>query len=519
MAKFMSMQEALELIKDGDTLGTEGFLSTASPAAFYEALEEKFLKTGKPCDLTLVYAAGQGDGKGAGMNHIAHEKLLKRVVAGHWNLAPNLGKLAAEEKIEGYNFPQGVLAQMFRDTAGGRIGTITHVGLKTFVDPRLQGGKLNKRTTEDLVKLINIEGKDLLLYKSIPFDVCVIRATTADEKGNISMDREGVTAGVTSLAQATKNSGGTVIVQVERVVKNNSLHPKNVEIPHIYVDAIVVVSNRENMPEAYTHSTPDMIDVYSGNVRIPTASLPSMSLDERKVMGRRAAMELKPGSVVNLGIGVPEAVASVATEEGIGDFMTLTVEAGAVGGIPANGAMFGVSINPDAIIDEPYQFDFYDGGGIDLAYLGMAETDEKGNVNVSKMGSRIVGAGGFINISQNAKKQFFCGSFTAKGLKVEAKDGKLKILQEGTVKKFMKEVGHVTFSGERAQEVKQPVIYITERAVFELKADGMHLVEVAPGIDIEKDILAHMDFKPKMDTPPKLMDARIFTDKLMGLKG
>ena len=514
MAKFMSMQEALELIKDGDTLGTEGFLSSAAPAAFYEALEEKFLQTGKPCNLTLVYAAGQGDGKGAGMNHIAHEKLLKRVIGGHWNLSPSLGKLASEEKIEAYNFPQGVLAQMFRDTAAGKIGTITHVGLKTYVDPRLDGGKLNKKTTEDLVKLINLEGKELLLYKSIPFDVCVIRATTADEKGNISMNKEGVTLGVTSLAQATKNSGGKVIVQVERVVKNSTLHPKNVEIPHIYVDAIVVVPHDQHMPEA----NPEMIDVYAGNIRIPTGSLPGIPLDERKIMGRRAAMELKPGSVVNLGIGVPEAVAAVANEEGIGDFMTLTVEAGAVGGIPANGSLFGVSINPDSILDQPYQFDFYDGGGIDLAYLGMAEADEKGNVNVSKMGTRIVGAGGFINISQNAKRQFFCGSFTAKGLEVQAKDGKLTIIKEGSVKKFIKQVGHVTFSGEHAVDTKQPVLYITERAVFELRSDGVHLIEVAPGIDIEKDILAHMDFKPKMDTPPKLMDARIFTDKPMGLK-
>lgn len=514
MTKFISMQDALDMIKDGDTLATEGFLNNASPIAFYKAMAERFLETGHPCDLTLVYAAAQDDGSSIGMNLIAREKLIKRVIAGHWNLAPGLGKLAVEEKIEAYNFPQGVIEQWYRDIAGGRIGTITHVGLKTFVDPRLQGGKLNIKTTEDLVKLVNLEGKDLLLYKAIPFDVCVIRATTADEKGNISMDKEGVTLGVTSIAQATKNSGGKVIVQVERVVKNGTLHPKTVEIPYIYVDAVVVVPHAQHMPE----TTDELIDSYNGNIRIPTSALAAIPLDERKIIARRAAMELKPASVVNLGIGVPEALASVANEEGISEFMSLTVEAGAVGGIPANGRMFGVALNPDAILDEPYQFDFYDGGGIDLAYLGMAETDSKGNVNVSKMGSRIVGAGGFINITQNAKKTFFCGTFTAKGLKVEVKDGKLKILQEGSVRKFIQEVGHVTFSGERALEVKQPVVYITERAVFELRSDGLHLLEVAPGIDIEKDILSQMDFKPKMDTPPKLMDERIFTDRPMGIK-
>lgn len=514
MAKFMTPREAVELIKDGDTLATGGFLNNGFAESLAIALEERFVETGKPCDLTLVYAAGQGDGKERGLNHLGHEKLLKRVIGGHWNLSPKIGALAVDNKIEAYNLPQGTISQLYRDIAAHKVGTITHVGLKTFVDPRLDGGKINDVTKEEIVEVVNIAGQERLLYKAFPLNVCFLRGTYADEKGNITLEKEGVTLDTTSMAQAVKNSGGTVIVQVEKVVKAGTLDPKKVKIPHIYVDAVVVVPPAEHMPEA----DPNMLEVYNGDLHIPTGSLAPLPLNDRKIIARRAALELQPGSVVNLGIGVPEAVALVANEEGIGDYMTLTVEAGPVGGIPAGGLSFGLSVNGDCILDQAYQFDFYDGGGLDLAYLGLAECDEAGNINVSKLGPRVTGCGGFINITQNAKRLFFCGTFTAKGLKVATGDGKLTILQEGSAKKFLKKVRHVTFSGEYAQEVEQPVLYITERAVFELRKDGLHLIEIAPGIDLEKDILAHMDFTPKMDTPPKLMDARIFTDALMGLK-
>ena len=512
MTKLMSAHEAVSLIRDGDTLAVDGFVGTATPQALCIALENRFLETGAPTNLTLAYAAGQGDGKDASLNHLGHEKLLKRVVGGHWNLAPKLGKLATDEAIEAYNLPQGTIAQLFRDIAAGKVGTLTHVGLKTFVDPRVDGGKINQRAKEDLVELVNIGGREQLLYKAFPINVCFLRGTTADEKGNISMEKEGVFVCARAVAQATRNSGGKVIVQVERIVKAGTLHPKDVVIPHIYVDGIVVLPHEENMPEA----TSSMVDVYSGDLRVPTSALEALPLDERKIIARRAVMELEPNTVVNLGIGMPEAVSIVANEEKIGDYMTLTVEAGPVGGIPVGGMGFGLSINADSILDQPAQFDFYDGGGIDLAYLGLAECDEVGNINVSKMGKRIPGCGGFINITQNAKKLFFCGTFTAKGLKVAAANGLLTIVNEGEVKKFIKKVNHITFSGEYASEQSQPVLYITERAVFELRKDGLHLTEVAPGIDIAKDILAHMDFIPKMDTP-KLMDARIFRDEPMGL--
>lgn len=494
MAKFMTPREAVELIKDGDTLATGGFLNNGFAESLAIALEERFVETGKPSDLTLVYAAGQGDGKDRGLNHLGHEKLLKRVIGGHWNLSPKIGALAVANKIEAYNLPQGTISQLYRDIAAHKVGTITHVGLKTFVDPRIDGGKINDVTKEEIVELINIAGQERLLYKAFPLNVCFLRGTYADEKGNITLEKEGVTLDTTSMAQAVKNSGGTVIVQVEKVVKAGTLDPKKVKIPHIYVDVVVAVPAAEHMPEA----DPDMLAVYNGDLHIPADSLPPLPLGDRKIIARRAAMELQPGSVVNLGIGVPEAVALVANEEGIGDYMTLTVEAGPVGGIPAGGLSFGLSVNGDCILDQAYQFDFYDGGGLDLAYLGLAECDEAGNINVSKLGPRVTGCGGFINITQNAKRLFFCGTFTAKGLKIATGDGTLKIVQEGSARKFLKKVGHVTFSGEYAQEVNQPVLYITERAVFELRKDGLHLIEIAPGIDLEKDILAHMDFTPKI---------------------
>lgn len=513
MAKFMTAEEAVKLIKDGDILASEGFVGNTCADYLDKALEKRFLETGEPKNLTLFYCAGHGNGKDSCVNRFAHVPLLKRVVGGHWNLAPKLGKLASENKIEAYNLPQGTLCHMLRDMAAGKPGTVTHVGLKTFVDPRVEGGKLNSVTKEDIVEVVTLGGKEQLFYKAHPIDVCFIRATTADAKGNISMEKEPLTLEATSLAQAAKNNKGTVIVQVERVVAAGSINPKDVIIPHIYVDAIVVVPRAEHMPE-YT----PLHDSMSGEVRIPLDLVPPMPFSERKIIARRCAMFLEKNFIVNLGIGMPEGVSAVATEEGIDDYFTLTVEAGPVGGMPAAGLMFGVSINADCILDQPYQFDFYDGGGLDIAYLGLAECDQYGNVNVSKLSGRIPGCGGFINITQNAPVVVFCGTFTAGGLDVKVEDGKLKIVTEGSAKKFLKDVVQITFSGAYAQETGQKIYYVTERAVFELRKDGMYLTEVAPGIDLEKDIFAHMDFVPKMDGYPKLMDARIFADKPMGLK-
>ncbi|AVP55390.1 acyl CoA:acetate/3-ketoacid CoA transferase [Clostridium tetani] len=512
--KFLKAHEAANLVKDGDLIVTGGFVGSCCPEALTKALENRFLETSSPKDLTLMYAAAQGDGNGKGADRFAHAGMTKRVLGGHWNLSPSLGKMAINNEIEAYNLPQGTLSQLFRDIAGKRIGTITHVGLNTFVDPRLQGGKLNEITKKDIVEVINIKGEERLLYKSFPIDICFLRGSFADEKGNVTLENEVASLEVTSIAQATKNTGGIVIVQVEKVVECGTLDPRLVKIPGIYVDG-VVIAEPEDHEQCFGC---EFESARTGKVRIPVSTVEKAPLNQRKVIARRAALELEPDTTVNLGIGIPEVISLVANEEGIGEYMTLTVEAGAIGGVPEGGTAFGACINPESILDQAYQFDFYDGGGLDLAFLGLAQTDKNGNINVSKFGPRIAGCGGFINITQNSKKIFFCGTFTAGGLKIEIKDGKLNILQEGKAKKFINQVEQITFSGKYAQKIKQPVMYITERAVFELKDDGVYLTEIAPGVDLQKDILDLMDFKPKMEGEPKLMDSRIFFDKPMGLK-
>lgn len=512
--KILTADKAAELVKDGQNIVTGGFVGSCCPEALTKALEKRFLETGHPKGLNLYYAAAQGNRDGSGADHFAHKGMTKRVVSGHWNMAPKLGEMAVNNEIEAYNLPQGTMSQLFRDIAGKRIGTITHVGLNTFVDPRQQGGRLNSVSKEDVVELINIKGKELLLYKSFPVDICFIRGTYADEAGNVTLEREVASLEATSIAQACRNSGGKVIVQVEKIVKYGSLDPRLVKIPRIYVDAVVVAEPADH-EQCFGHTYES---AFNGTTRIPVASIPPAPLNARKIIARRAAMELKENSVVNLGIGIPEVISMVANEEGIGDFMIPTVEAGAIGGVPAGGSQFGASVNPDCILDQPYQFDFYDGGGVDLAFLGFAQADKDGNIDVSKFGPRIAGCGGFINITQNAKRVFFCGTFTAKGLKETVENGKLKIVHEGATKKLLKNVEQITFNGGYANKISQPVMYITERAVFKLFPDGMHLIEIAPGVRLKEDVLDLMDFKPVIDGEPKKMDQCIFEDKPMNLK-
>ena len=419
--------EAAALVGDSMTVTTSGFVASDMPEALSKALEQRFLETGSPRDLTLFYAAAQGNRDGSGADHFAHEGMTKRVIGGHWNMVPLLGRMVLENKIEGYNLPQGTLSQLFRDIAAHRVGTITHVGLNTFADPRIEGGKLNSITTEDLVEVVSILGEEKLLYKSFPIDIAFIRGTYSDENGNITMEHEVASLESTSIAQAVRNSGGKVIVQVEKVVKNGCLDPKLVKIPGIYVDAVVVCEDMKDHEQCVGCEYDGSM---TGDFSVPLSSLTYPKLSAKKIIGRRAAMELKSDSVVNLGIGVPEYISMVAGEEGIGDYMTLTVEAGPVGGVPQGGPKFGGSVNPEAILDQPYQFDFYDGGGVDYAFLGLAQADSRGNINVSKFGPRIAGCGGFINITQNAKRVFFCGTFTAGGLSVSFDNGELQIVSE-----------------------------------------------------------------------------------------
>lgn len=506
MPKFISAADVPALIPDRATLYTTGMMMAGLAEEALVEIERAFLAGGHPRELTLYAPVGQGNFRDKGMTHFVHEGLIKRMVVAHYGVGgAKLAEFVRNNQCEAYNWPQGVLAVMPRHIAGRRGGVFTKVGLGTFVDPRLEGGKVNSRAQEDLIEVRQLDGEEYLYFKPPQVDIALIRGTTVDERGNLTLDREGVLTDALTIAQAARACGGIVIAQVEDVARAGTLHPKQIKVPGMLIDYVYVARPEYHIQSEKAHYNPAL----TGDLKIPTDRIESLPLDERKVIARRASIYLRSGDVLNLGIGMPEGVAAIAAEEGVADGLTLTLETGPIGGIPASGPEFGHSVNPEVIVEHSAQFDFYDGGGIDIAYLGLAQADAQGNVNVSKFGGRAVGCGGFINITQNAKKVAFLGTFTAGGLKVAVEDGRLRILQEGKTRKFVPQVEQVSFSGRYAAGQDQPVLYITERAVFRLTPQGLVLIEVAPGIDVERDVLAQMDFRPIVGEV-KPMDEALF---------
>ncbi len=492
--KICTVEEAVGVIADGSTVACSGFIGAAHPEALTAGIERRFKAGGHPRNLTLVYAAGQGDAKTRGLNHLVHEGLVRRVIGGHWGLVPGLGKLAIEGKIEAYNFPQGVICQLYRDIAAGRPGCITHIGLETFIDPEVRGGRLNDVTPAGLVERIELGGKPWLWYKSFPIQVALIRATAADPLGNLVTDREAIIGEILAVAQAARNSGGLVLAQVGELL-DAPAPPQSVRVPGALVDRIVVAAAHEHeqtFAEVYNAAYCSANPGGDAAARV----LEPLPMDERRVIAARACDELADGAMANLGIGMPEGIAKIAGERGLLDRFTLTVESGPIGGMPAAGLSFGASVYPQAIVDQPAQFDFYDGGGLDFAALGAAQIDPDGNVNVSKFGTKLAGVGGFVNITQTARKVVFCGTLTAGGLEVELAGGTIRIVREGAVKKFVRRIEQISFSSRRARELKQEVLFVTERAVFALRDDGLELIEAAPGIDLQTQVLDQMEFRP-----------------------
>jgi propionate CoA-transferase len=518
--KLISSPDAAALLADGWTVSTSGFTGSGHPEGITTAIEKRFLATGKPRGLTLIYAAGQGDRATRGTGHFGHEGLVKRIIGGHWGAAPRLGALAVANKVEAYNWPQGVIAQLYRAIAGGKPGVVSQIGLHTFIDPRHDGGRLNAATTEPLVELVTLRGEEYLLYPSMPIHCAILRATSADADGNLSMEEEPHYNDVLPLAQAAHNSGGIVIAQVKYLKPAGAIHPMQVRVPGILVDYVVVAENPEDHWQTYGEA---FNPAYCGDQRHSNEAKQPLPLDLRKVVQRRAVFELLRWShpsgrkpVVNLGVGMSAGVGEVASEEGLSEFV-MTVESGPIGGVPAQYPSFGASANPEAIVSHAEQFDFYDGGGLDLTFLGLAQMDVEGNVNVSKFGDRVAGVGGFVNITQTAKEVVFMGSLTAKGLEVRAEGGRLAILREGTVKKVVPKVEHLSFNGAHSGRRGTKVLYVTERAVFEMRGGRLALTEIAPGVDLARDVLAQLAAPVAVAPDLTEMDARIFTDAPMRL--
>jgi len=508
VAQVITPQQAAALIKDGSTVALSGFGLACVNEETLIAVEQRFLAEAAPRDLTVVHASAVGNRRDRGMSHWGHRGLIKRWIGGIAIASPGLAKLIQEDGCQAYNLPQGVITQLYREIAAKRPGVITKVGLGTFVDPRVEGARMSPSSTDDVVQVIELAGQEWLFYPSFPVDVALIRGTVADEHGNLTLEHEGLKLEVLPIAQAARNSGGIVIAQVESIAAAGSLDPNLVKVPGILVDYLVVSQPENHFQTENTRYNPS----FSGQLRVPLEAITPIPLSERKVIARRSAMELRPGAVLNLGVGIPCDVGTVAAEEGISDQIMLTTEAGAIGGVPAGLKDFGHAYNPEALVDMHSQFDFYDGGGLDCAVLGLAQADSHGNVNVSKFNGRVAGCGGFIDICQSAKTLIFAGTFTAGGLEVEVAGGEVKVVAEGKAHKFLLDVEQITFSGTYAAQRGQRVLYVTERAVLQLVDGVMTVIEIAPGIDLQRDVLDQMDFTPAVSPTLSPMPAGLFRE-------
>jgi len=508
--KLCSVDQAVSLIKNYDTVNIVASGGGYQDAdLIYRGVEERFLETGEPNNLTLVHVTGVGSGDETGLGRFAHKGLIKKVIGGHWFWSKNMGQLALDEEIEAYNLPQGVMTLLMREIAAGRPGLLTTVGMNTFIDPRQDGGRLNKKAHESLVELVDFQGREMLLYKSFPIDVSIVRGTTADEDGNISVEQEGLDLHLLAAAQATYNSGGIVIAQVKRIAKKGTLDPRLVRVPAHMVKAVVVDPDQwQTWESEYNPSL-------TGEIKVPLDHINALDFGIRKLVARRAALELRPGALVNLGIGIADGVANVAAEEGIIHDFVFSIEMGVVGGVPTKGIVFGAAWNPECMMSMPSQFDFYHGGGLDMAFLGMGEVDAVGNVNVSKLGKRVTGTGGFVDISQTAKTVVFCGTFMNGETCLDIDGTGISIVKDGHTQKFRKEVQQITFSGEFATKKGQQVVFVTERAVFKLQNGKVVLTEIAPGIDLQRDVLGQMEFVPEIAPDLATMDAAIYKPERM----
>jgi len=512
MINCITATQAAALIKDEDFVMLGGNGGSGVSEAILEAWEKRFLGGEGPYRVTLFHITGVGALTEKGICRLAHEGMVGRVIGGNFGLQLPFMKLILDEKLEAYNLPQGVMTQLCRAMAGKHPGVVSHVGLETYMDPRQEGGRMNKRTTEPMVELINLKGREWLFYHApgVP-TVAIIRGTSADEDGYVSMEHEATSREDLSMAQAVHNAGGIVICQVKRLVKRGSLNPHMVKIPGFLIDHFVVE------PDQMQTYTTVYDPARSGETRLPASQIVPDKLDYKRVIARRAAQELRPRDVVNLGVGVSAMIPNVTAEEGIDELITLTVEAGVVGGVPGHGREFGTAINPRVILDQGYQFDFYDGGGLTCAFLSFAQIDVNGNVNVTRFGERYDGAGGFINITQNSQRLVFSGSLTGGSLDIGVGEGSLTIHRDGRFKKFVPKVDQVSFSGALARRRGQRVTFVTERAVFELEADGLVLTELAPGARLQEDVLDHIGFPMRVSEQLKPMDERLFRVGAMGI--